>query len=100
MRFESRQTDPLAGCHGYVVLADDGWLGSIETPLFGSDASEPDYLVLRMQLEGQSRRAVVPAALVHRVDVEDRLVYLKGKVWELARLPNSLPLEPDPRRRG
>ena len=99
MRLESRQSDPLAICHGYVVVADDGWLGDVETPLFGSDSSEPDYLVVRGG-SATAQRALVPVSLVHRVDVEGRLVHVRGNVWELARLPGSLPLAPGPPRRG
>ena len=93
MRLESRKSDPLQNCHGYIVIADDGWLGTVETPLFGSDSSEPDYLVVRTQLDGPTRRALVPASLVRRVGVDDALVHVQGNVWELSRLPNSLPLE-------
>jgi hypothetical protein len=93
MPLESRNSDPLARCHGYVVLADDGWLGHVETPVFGSDSSEPDYLIVRAYADNLTRRAFVPASLVRRVDGNDRLVYVEGRAWELARLPSSLPLE-------
>ncbi len=96
MRLESNGEDPLGRCHGYIVVADDGWLGDVETPLFGSDAGEPDYLVVRTHTNGDKRRALVPASLVRRVDVEDALVHVRGSVWELARLPSSLPLAPAP----
>jgi hypothetical protein len=100
MRLESRKSDPLLSCHGYIVIADDGWLGTVETPLFGSDSSEPDYLVVRTQIDGLARRALVPASLVRRVEVDDDLVHVQGNVWELSRLPTSLPLERGPDRRG
>lgn len=94
MRLEPRNGDPLGSCHGYIVVADDGWLGDVETPLFASDADEPDYLVVRVHANGNVRRALVPISLVRRVDVEGALVAVRGSVWELARLPASLPLAP------
>ena len=72
----------------YAVLAHDGWLGVVETPLFGSDSSEPDYLVVRARSDRLDRRALVSTALVRSVDVADRLVFVRGRVWELARLPS------------
>jgi hypothetical protein len=98
VRLESRNSDPLGSCHGYIVVADDGWLGDVETPLFGSDSSEPDYLVVRAHSDGPARRSLVPVSLVRRVDVEDRLVHVRGNIWELARLPGTLPLVSGPPR--
>jgi hypothetical protein len=94
MRLEAKSGHPLSRCHGYLVIADNGWLGDVETPLFGSDAGEPDYLVVRTHVEGRARRALVPASLVSRVDVEDALVHVRGSVWELSRFPSSLPAAP------
>jgi hypothetical protein len=94
MRLESTGGDPLSRCHGYLVVADNGWLGDVETPLFGSDAGEADYLVVRTHVDGRVRRALVPASLVRRVDVEDALVHVRGNVWELSRFPSSLPAAP------
>jgi hypothetical protein len=86
---------PLAACHGYMVLAEDGWLGDVETPLFGSDSSEPDYLAVRMRVDGLTRRALVPATLVCRVETGARLIHLAGAIRELTRLPGTLPLAPE-----
>jgi hypothetical protein len=83
-----------------MVLAEDGWLGDVETPLFGSDASDPDYLAVRMRVDGVTRRALVPAALVRRVETGARLVHLAGGARELDRLPAALPLVLDPRQTG
>lgn len=91
---DAHDQDPLANCHGYVVLAEDGWLGDVETPLFGSDSNEPDYLVVRALAAGEARRAVVHSSLVVSVDSEDRLIHLRGSIWDLARLPATLPLAP------
>ena len=100
MRLESRNNHPLGKCHGYVVLANDGWLGHVETPLFASDSSKPNYLVVRAQADRVDRRTVLPASLVRRVDVDDRLVFVRGNVCELVRLPSSMPAAPEPRRRN
>ncbi len=81
---------------GISSIADDGWLGDVETPLFGSDSSEPDYLVVRTQGNGRSQRTILPVSLVRRVDAEDALVHVRGNIWELARLPATLPLASAP----
>ncbi len=94
MAHERRHGDPIGSCHGYVVVADDGWLGEVETPLYASESDEPDYLVLRVHADGTVRRALVPVSLVRSVDVGDALVHVRGSVVELARLPATLPLAP------
>jgi hypothetical protein len=94
MPLEPRYSDALGRCHGYVVLADDGWVGHVETPLYGSDSSEPDYLAVRTQAQHLRGRALVPVSLVREVDTDDCLVHLQGSLRELSRLPSSLPLEP------
>ncbi len=99
MPLESREQDPLARCHGYSVLADDGWLGEVETPLFGSDSVDPDYIVVRAGSDGR-HRVLVSVSLIRRVDIEDRAVHVRGSVWDLAHLPSSLPLSPEAPRRG
>jgi hypothetical protein len=86
--------DPLTGCHGYLVIADDGWLGTVETPLFGSDSSEPDYIAVSTSANGLAGRTLVPAARVREVDADGDLLFVQGKVYELTLLPSSLPLEP------
>jgi hypothetical protein len=101
VRFESDDGDPLARSHGYVVLADDGWLGHVETPVFERDSSEVEYLVVRAPGgKGLARRALVSRSLVRRVDLEDRFVHVRGTTRELSRLPDSLPLSPNPHRQG
>jgi hypothetical protein len=83
----------LAGSHGFRALADDGYVGRVDTPMFPPDSRDPDFLILRT--DGSLRRArrpVVPIALVENVDAERRTVRLRGKVRELAHLPEALPL--------
>jgi hypothetical protein len=83
----------LAGSHGFRALADDGPVGRVETPIFPPDSRDPDYLILRAEGEGQrARHPVVPVALVENVDLQRRVVHLRGTVRELAHLPESLPL--------
>ncbi len=93
MPLGSRYDESLGKCHGYVVLADDGWVGHVETPVYGSDSSEPDYLVVRTQGPIRDGRALVPVSLVREVDPDDCLVHLQGSLRELSRFPRSLPLE-------
>jgi hypothetical protein len=94
MGLESRDGETLADCHGYIVLADDGLLGTVEEPAFGGpDSSQPGYLVVRAPSHGLTRRVFVPASMVCRLDVDDELVYVQGRVWELSRLPKPLPAE-------
>jgi hypothetical protein len=84
--------DPIAGAlscsHGYVVVADNGPLGVVETPLFPPGRDEPDYLVVR-QASG-ARHPVVPVSLVE--SAEPGLVRLAASVEEIDRLPEDLPL--------
>jgi hypothetical protein len=83
----------LAGSHGFTALAEDGPVGRVETPIFPPDSREPDYLILRAEEEGQrTRHPVVPIVLVESVDLEQRVVQLRGTVSQLASLPESLPL--------
>ena len=94
MRPESPNSDPLASCHGYLVIADDGVLGEVVTPLFGSDSSVPDYLAVRTHTTDSDRRAFVPSSLVRFVNGDDRIVRVHGNIWDLAHLPDSLPMAP------
>ena len=56
--------DALGRCHGYLAVANDGPVGTVETPLFPPDVDEPDYIVVRIQQGLRSRLPVVTAALV------------------------------------
>ena len=80
----------LAVSHGFLVVASDGPIGEVETPLFPPDADEPDYLVIRTG--ARRRRPVVSTALVDHVDAARRLVFLRGSGKEIASLPEHLPL--------
>jgi hypothetical protein len=77
---------------GFVVEADDGVVGVVETPLFPANGGAPDYLVVRARVGLRARKPVVPAALVSEVDPNFRIVHLRGLREELARLPEHLPL--------
>lgn len=82
--------DNLARSHGYLVLASDGPVGVVETPLFPPDADEPDYLVVRRGRRLRSRRPVVHVSLVRRF--EPGVVVLRATADEVDRLPENLPL--------
>jgi hypothetical protein len=90
----ARDLRPLARCHGFVVLADDGRFGEIATPIFPPRVATPDYLVVTTtDPRRPARRAVVPVALVRWVDESARTVRLNGRREDLEqRLPASLPL--------
>jgi hypothetical protein len=82
----------LASSAGFEVVASDGLLGVVETPLFPPDFAEPDFLVVRVTSGAETRRPVVSAALVHEVDAERRRVSVSGPKGLLARLPEHLPI--------
>lgn len=88
------QGSALARSHGFLAVAADGQLGEIETPLFPPDWREPDYLIVKtITLANQRlRRPVLPVSLVEAVDQEQKVVYLRGAVKQLAHMPETLPL--------
>jgi hypothetical protein len=81
----------LAASHGYAVVASDGLMGEIDTPLFPPDSDEPDYLVVKIGAI-RRRRPVMSTVLVDHVDAARGLVYVRGRGDELAQLPEHLPL--------
>lgn len=84
--------DGLGTCHGFLVVAADGPCGSIETPLFPPDCSDPDFFVVRVTGRSGRRRVIVPAGLVQQVDSDAQTVRVSGTRAELRRLPEMLPL--------
>jgi hypothetical protein len=92
--FVAADTDAgaLARCHGFLAVGENGPLGEVETPLFTGDRAEPDFLVIRLTAKGESRRPLVPVALVEAVDERCELVRLRTEVGELFELPERLPL--------
>jgi hypothetical protein len=91
MSNDLQQSQSLARCHGFLAVASDGPLGTVEQPLLPPDRNEPDFLVISVGRYVR-RWPVVAVALVERVDPARRLVYLKGRAKRLARLPETLPL--------
>jgi hypothetical protein len=89
-RQEGRQA--LAHCHGYTVVASDGPVGEVETPLFPPHADQPDYLIIRVARRNGQRRPVVPTGLVAHVDSGLRVVRLRETRREIIHLPEYLPL--------
>ena len=75
---------------GFVVEASDGAVGVVETPLFPPDDTAPDFLVVRVG-RLHPRRPILASALVERVDVTARVVHVRGRRDEIARLPEHLP---------
>jgi hypothetical protein len=82
----------LASSAGFEVVASDGVLGVVETPLFPPDLAEPDFLVVRVTSGAETLRPVVSAGLVSQVDTEHRRVSVSGPKGLLARLPEHLPI--------
>jgi hypothetical protein len=91
MPTESSVERRLASSHGFLAVASDGPIGTVETPLFPPDSDGPDYLIV---CTGSllSRRPVVSTALVDDVDQARRLVFLRASREEIAGLPEHLPL--------
>jgi hypothetical protein len=88
-----RDTRALGNCHGFRVVAHDGTLGEVETPVFPPGWDEPDYLIVATQEgSGKVRRPVLPIGLVRDLDPARRVLYVQGARQELAHLPESLPL--------
>lgn len=92
MRRADDGREALASCNGYLVEAVDGCVGSVETPLFSQDRSDPDYLVLRVPRPEGLLRPIVTTALVESVDPGRSLVRLRVTKKLIARLPEHLPL--------
>jgi hypothetical protein len=76
---------------GFAVEASDGEVGVVETPLFPPDDTVPDFLVLRVG-RLNPRWPILASALVERVDVDARVVHVRARRDEIARLPEHLPL--------
>jgi hypothetical protein len=83
----------LADSRGFLAVASDGQLGEIELTLVSPDRhGEPDYLVVRRGRFPRTRHPVVSATLVEEIDPRRRLVYLRGRVEQLATFSEQLPL--------
>ncbi|HET7566508.1 MAG TPA: hypothetical protein VFJ91_00830 [Gaiellaceae bacterium] len=81
----------LALSSGFTVMAGDGEVGVVETPLFPPDETTPDFLVLRVG-RIHPRRPVLAAALVERVDPHGRVVHVRASRDDVLGLPEHLPL--------
>lgn len=82
----------LAACAGFRVVAEDGEVGVVDTPLFPGAGAAPDFLVVRTDGGPGGRRPVVPVALVAGVDAAERVVSVRGTRQEVAALPEHLPV--------
>ena len=89
---EREDRQPLASCIGFGVEAVDGRVGTIETPLFPADRTVPDFLVVRVRNGPYTRTSVVPAALVRKIDLDERLVYVAARRADVLRMPERLPV--------
>lgn len=82
-------SDPSYGaCHGFAVVGADGPIGSVETPLFPPDCSDPDFLVVRVRAGGRARLLMVPTGLVERVDPSAGIVQMKRTRDDILALPD------------
>lgn len=84
--------DASTGCHGYTLVASDGPCGTVETPLFPPDSSQPDFLAVRIGDRIQPRFPLVPIALVEDVDTAQETVRIAATADEIRHLPEMLPL--------
>src|SRR3954447_22382641 len=75
----------LANSAGFDVLASDGLVGVVETPLFPPNAAEPDFLVVRVLQGSETRRPGLSTALVKCVPLERPAVCVRGAPHTLAR---------------
>jgi hypothetical protein len=83
----------LADSGGFLAVASDGHLGEIEMTLVPPEREgEPDYVVVRRGRFPRTRHPVVPAALIEEIDPRRRVVYLRGRVEQLAAFSERLPL--------
>jgi len=82
----------LGSCHGFLAIADDRIVGSVETSLFPDAATDPDYLLVRTASSVPGVFRIVHCSLVERVDVSRRRVELRAHWSEVAALPERLPL--------
>lgn len=87
------ESELLARCHGFDVLAEDGVLGYVETPLFPPDARHPDFLVVRVPAIDHNRFPVLHVSLVRGIDQNARQVHVRMRRSEAALLPEHLPLD-------
>ena len=92
MSVDERTSLLLSLCGGFAVEASDGVVGVVETPLFPPDETVPDFLALRVGGRLHPRRPILPTALVERVDLQSRVVHVRGSGAEVARLPEHLPI--------
>ena len=82
----------LAASHGFSVVALDGDVGEVETPLFPPAGGEPDFLVLRLASE-EATFAVVPVQLITHVDSQERRISLDASCSAVAEMRGDIALE-------
>ncbi len=78
--------------HGFLVIAADGAVGSVERLPASGDTEPPAFVVVRVGGWLRRRFPVIPSALVDHVDRERRLVWTRATRAQIRALPEHLPL--------
>jgi hypothetical protein len=85
----------LARCHGFSVTAGGRRIGVVETPVFPTATSEPDYLIVRTTAALPGTFRVVPVASVAALDAAVDEIALDLAWEDVSALPERLPLAED-----
>jgi hypothetical protein len=76
---------------GDAVLADDGFVGSVEE-IVQTEAGVPAYVIVSAGGLLRRRYPVVPWSLVSAVDRARRVLTIRGTSEVVRRLPETLPI--------
>jgi hypothetical protein len=82
---------PAAPRAGDAVLADDGFVGTVEEFL-RTEAGAPAYVIVSAGRLLRRRYPVVPWSLVSAVDSARRILRVRGSSEAVRRLPETVPI--------